>query len=96
MSNREKYKRDKKYSTLQCEWYFEYLKKQSPVGTKVKYRHIGNGHNSEVWGYERTRKGTIVEWIHCENPYYLYKVKIIDSKNKLPLIVHPDLVEEIT
>lgn len=96
MSNREKYKREKKFSTLECEWYFNYLKEQMPVNTKVKYRHIGNGHNSDIWGYDRIRKGTIVEWIHCESPYYLYKVKIKDSINNLFLTVHPDLIEKIT
>ena len=93
MSNRERYKREKKFPTLQCEWYFEYLREQIPIKSKVKYRHIGNGHRPEVWGYDIIRTGTVEEWIPCESPYYLYKVKIQDDKNNEFLTVHPDLIE---
>lgn len=47
------------------------------------------------WGYERYRVGVVTEWEKCENPAYLWKVRLEDSENKLPLSVHPDLIESV-
>ena len=84
---------NKRFSYFDCVWYFNYLRSRFPIGTLVTYRNVGNGHDAHDWGYERHRVGKIVEWIECENPAYLWKVKIIDSKNNMPLTVHPDLIK---
>lgn len=86
---------NKRFTFKECEIYFRNLMQQYPVGTTVKYRHIGNGHNPKVWGYNRYRIGTIVEYIQCDNPYYLYKVKLKDIQNAHLLTVHPDLIESV-
>ena len=84
---------NKRFSYLDCIWYFDYLKSMYPVGTIVTYRHIGNGHNAHIWGYDRHRVGKITEWLKCDNPNYLYKVKLRDIENKRLLTVHPDLID---
>jgi len=86
---------NKRFSYSECIWYFNHLKSKFKIGKTVKYRLIGNGHNPTVWGYDRHRRGKVIEWIQCENPYYLYKVKLRDTKNKIIVTVHPDLIEKI-
>lgn len=84
---------NKRFSYFDCVWYFDYLKGKFPVGSIVTYRNVGNGHNAHDWGYERYRVGVVTEWEKCENPAYLWKVRLEDCENKLPLSVHPDLIE---
>lgn len=86
---------NKRFNYLECVWYFEHLKSLFKIGKRVKYRHVGNGHNAKYWGYERYRTGRIVEWEQCNNPNYLYKVKIRDSKNRQIISVHPDLLYNV-
>ena len=62
----------KRFTFEECLWYFNYLKNKFAIGTLVKYRHIGNGHYSELWGYERYRQGKVLDWLKCDNPNYLY------------------------
>ena len=86
----------KRFTFEECLWYFKYLQKEFAIGTFVKYRHIGNGHYPELWGYERHRRGEILDWLRCDNPYYLFKVKIKDLDNKQYLTIHTDLIESLT
>jgi hypothetical protein len=84
---------NKRFSFEECIWYFKYLKSTFKVGDLVSYRNIGNGHYPQLWGYDRYRKGQILEFIAVDNPYYLFKVKIADLDNKQMLTIHPDLIE---
>jgi hypothetical protein len=86
---------NKRFTFKECELYFQFIIKQFPIGTHVKYRHIGNGHNPTVWGYNRHRVGKVVDYLQCDNPYYLYKVKLVDIDNNHTLTVHPDLINNI-
>ena len=83
----------KRFTFEECIWYFKHLQKEFAIGTFVKYRHIGNGHNAHIWGYDRHRVGKITEWLKCDNPNYLYKVKLRDIENERLLTVHPDLID---
>ena len=84
---------NKRFSFEECIWYFEHLKSTFEVGYLVSYRNIGNGHYPQLWGYDRYRRGQILEFIKVDNPYYLFKVKISDIDNKQMLTIHPDLIE---
>jgi hypothetical protein len=86
---------NKRFSYFDCVWYFEYLRDKFPLGSLVTYRHVGNGHDAHTWGYDRYRVGTIKEWIKCDNPEYLWKVRLLDSENNLTLTVHPDLIDSV-
>tara|TARA_R100000329_G_C7506190_1_gene178222 strand:- start:245 stop:532 length:288 start_codon:yes stop_codon:yes gene_type:complete len=86
---------NKRFSFEECIWYFQHLKTIFRIGDSVKYRNIGNGHYPELWGYDRYRRGQIMEFIKVDNPLYLFKVKISDLDNKQLLTVHPDLIERL-